>query len=199
MKKIAVFDFDGTITRCDTFIGIIRHTYGLWALMCGMGRLWPQLLRWKLGRISNSEAKRLVFSHFFTGMSEKGFQGACRRYFDATWPRIIRLGAKVAISNHLKAGDTVVIVSASPSGWVKPFAYALGVDTVISTETAVNSDGRLADHFASPNCYGQEKVNRLTEMFGDKASYHLTAYGDSKGDSEMLAFADVSHYKPFRN
>lgn len=198
MKRIAAFDFDGTITRCDTFIGIILHTYGLWALICGMARLWPLLLKWKLGRISNSEAKRLVFSHFFTGMSEKGFHDTCRRYFEAEWPRIIRKGAKEAISNHLKAGDTVVIVSASPSGWVRPFAEALGVDTVIGTETAVNPDGRLADHFGSPNCYGPEKVNRLREMFSDKGSYHLTAYGDSKGDREMLAFAEVSYYKPFR-
>ena len=32
----------------------------------------------------------------------------------------------------------------------------------------------------------------------DRDTYELTAFGDSRGDRELLAFADYSHYKPFR-
>lgn len=198
MRHIAAFDFDGTLTKRDTFIDIIRHTYGLWALICGVGRLSPWLLRWKLGRISNSEAKRRLFAHFFSGMSEQGFDDACIRYFRSAWPGIIRPGAQETVKKHLDSGDTVVIVSASPANWVRPFAEALGISMVIATGISADSSGRIADHFATPNCHGQEKARRLTEMFGDKATYHLTAYGDSSGDREMLALADIRHYKPFR-
>lgn len=192
------FDFDGTLTKRDTFIDIIRHTYGLWALICGIMRLSPWLLRWKLGRISNSEAKRRLFAHFFSGMSEQGFNDTCTRYFKHAWPRIIREGAQEAVGKHIDAGDTVVIVSASPGNWVKPFAKVLGIDTVIATKVSVDTTGRIADRFASPNCHGPEKVRRLTETFGNKESFHLTAYGDSSGDREMLDLADIRHYKPFR-
>ena len=46
----------------------------------------------------------------------------------------------------------------------------------------------------SPNCYGKEKVNRLKEVEPNRNDYHLTAYGDSRGDKEMFAFADT-YYK----
>jgi phosphoserine phosphatase len=32
----------------------------------------------------------------------------------------------------------------------------------------------------------------------DRSSYRLVAYGDSRGDRELLAAADEAHYKPFR-
>lgn len=42
------------------------------------------------------------------------------------------------------------------------------------------------------------KVNRLKAIYPNRQDYHLTAFGDSRGDKEMLAFADESYYKPFR-
>jgi phosphoserine phosphatase len=59
-------------------------------------------------------------------------------------------------------------------------------------------DGRLTGRFLTKNCYGQEKVNRIKELYPHREEYHLTAYGDSNGDRELLAFADEAHYKPFR-
>ena len=44
------------------------------------------------------------------------------------------------------------------------------------------------------NCYGQEKVNRFLQVEPDRKSYVLYAYGDSSGDKEMIALADVGTY-----
>jgi phosphoserine phosphatase len=67
---------------------------------------------------------------------------------------------------------------------------------VLGTQIEV-ADGSLTGRFLTKNCYGQEKVKRLLEQYPDRREYHLTAYGDSRGDKEMLAFADESYYKPF--
>lgn len=48
------------------------------------------------------------------------------------------------------------------------------------------------------NCYGEEKVRRLIQTYPGRNSYWLAAYGDSRGDFELLDFANESHYKPFR-
>lgn len=32
----------------------------------------------------------------------------------------------------------------------------------------------------------------------DRSQYDIEAFGDSRGDKEMLAFANKGHYKPFR-
>jgi HAD superfamily phosphoserine phosphatase-like hydrolase len=91
-------------------------------------------------------------------------------------------------------GVEVLIVSASIDNWVQPFFPDV---KVIGTQVEVR-DGRLTGRFLTKNCYGQEKVNRLLELYPDRREYHLIAYGDSKGDKEMLTFADESYYKPFR-
>ena len=81
-------------------------------------------------------------------------------------------------------------------------------------------DGRLTGRFATPNCYGPEKVRRLKEYINEKVSPvggglegwggkevsptggdlegAIIAYGDSRGDKELLAYANEGHYKPFR-
>ena len=41
-------------------------------------------------------------------------------------------------------------------------------------------------------------VRRIREVFPDRDNYHLTAFGDSRGDKEMLDYADQGYYKPFR-
>lgn len=68
---------------------------------------------------------------------------------------------------------------------------------VIGTQVEVRN-GRLTGRFLTKNCYGQEKVNRILDYLPDRKTYRLIAYGDSRGDQELLAFADEAHYKPFR-
>ena len=69
-------------------------------------------------------------------------------------------------------------------------------DGVVSAQIV---DGRLTGRFLTPNCYGAEKVNRIRQLLPDRQHYYLVAYGDSRGDRELLAEADEAYYKPFRN
>lgn len=54
----------------------------------------------------------------------------------------------------------------------------------------IDSFGYLTGRFITLNCYGQEKVKRLLEIEPDRKEYILVAYGDSRGDKELLEFAD---------
>ena len=77
-----------------------------------------------------------------------------------------------------------------------PFAIACDVDTVIATKINTE-DNKVTGVFKSKNCYGIEKVNRLLELFPKRSDYYLYAYGDSRGDKELLSFADKGYYKEF--
>ena len=88
----------------------------------------------------------------------------------------------------------MLILSASIDNWVQPFFTDV---KVLGTQIEV-IDGELTGRFLTKNCYGQEKVSRILTLFPDRKDYHLTAFGDSRGDKEMLAFADESYFKPFR-
>ena len=62
--------------------------------------------------------------------------------------------------------------------------------STIGTKVEVDLDGKLTGRFLTKNCYGPEKVNRLLEIEPDRKNYFLYAYGDSRGDKEMLECAD---------
>ena len=193
MKKIYAFDFDGTITTKDTLIEFIRYAKGSMALGLGFMRYAHLLVLMKIGLYPNYKAKQKVFAHFFKDTTLDDFNALCKA-FAASSSHLLRPNAIEAINHAIKEGSEVLIVSASIDNWVQPFFPQV---KVVGTQIEV-IDGKLTGLFLSKNCYGQEKVNRILSLYPNRQDYHLTAYGDSRGDKEMLAFADESHFKPFR-
>lgn len=194
-KVIAAFDFDGTITTRDTLFDFIRFYKGMPRMLAGLFLLAPVLVGFKLGFIKNSRAKEILFTHFFKGEKAERFDEVCAAY-SARIDEIVRPKALERIASHLEDNDTVIIVSASIDRWIIPWAKKTGLKEVIGTQIEV-TDGKITGRFRSENCYGQEKVNRLSTAYPDRNSYILYAYGDSSGDKELLAFADYPHYQVF--
>ena len=193
MKQIVAFDFDGTLTTKDTLLAFIRHACGTRAFLFGFLRYAPLLVLMKLHLYPNYRAKEKVFAHFFKGMRIEEFNGLCQRFAKDNRHLLRPEGMKV-LQQAQADGAEVLIVSASIDNWVQPFFPEI---KVVGTQIEVK-DGLLTGRFLTNNCYGQEKVNRILALYPHRSEYHLTAYGDSRGDKELLAFADESHYKPFR-
>lgn len=195
-NKIHAFDFDGTITAKDSLIEFIRHVSGSGRLYAWIITHIHLLLLMKAGLYSNNKLKRQLCAYIFGGMRETELAAKAEDFANKR-ADIIRPKAMAAIKAALDDGDTVCVVSASPSIWVRPFFK--GCDGIVFLTTELETAGGIiTGHFTGNNCYGQEKVSRLTARFPDREEYELTAYGDSRGDRELLAFADVAHYKPFR-
>lgn len=197
-KKIAVFDFDGTITTKDTFPEFIRHAVGNVSFLVGFLCFMPQLIAYKLHLYPNWKVKENLFSYFFSRMPKERFEALCESFFRLRGLNILNKKACMTIRKHLCQGDTVLIVSASVSNWIRPFGTFLKVYDVIGTEVATDSSGNLTGKFLTPNCYGQEKVNRIKRLYPDYESYIWMAYGDSIGDRELLDFADYKYYNVFK-
>jgi phosphatidylglycerophosphatase C len=85
-------------------------------------------------------------------------------------------------------------VSASLDVYVEPWAQAQGFDAILSSVLAVE-DGVVTGRLFEGNCYGVEKVRRIRSWLNDRRPEQIWAYGDSRGDREMLALADVAHYR----
>ena len=193
MKKIYAFDFDGTLTTNDTLLEFIRYAKGTLAFGLGFMRYTHLLVLMKLGFYPNWKAKQKVFAHFFKDTTLDDFNAICQE-FAASSRHLLRPKGIEAINQALNEGSEVLIVSASIDNWVQPFFAEV---KVLGTQIEVK-DGKLTGRFLTKNCYGEEKVNRLKAIYPNRQDYHLTAYGDSNGDKELLAFADESHFKPFR-
>ncbi|MEL6731156.1 MAG: haloacid dehalogenase-like hydrolase, partial [Bacteroidota bacterium] len=57
--------------------------------------------------------------------------------------------------------------------------------------------GIFTGNIEGANNYGPEKVERIREWLGDREVEASYAYGDSRGDREMLAWADQAFYRRF--
>lgn len=198
MKKLYAFDFDGTLTTRDTLLEFIRFACGTRRFLFGFLLFAPLLVLMKLGLYPNGKAKQKVFAHFFRGMAVNAFDTLCQD-FAHTHRHLLRPDVVRLLEQALAEGAEVLIVSASIDNWVRPFFETKDRSreiTILGTQIEI-VDGCLTGRFLTPNCYGQEKVRRILALHPDRSAYYLTAYGDSRGDREMLAFADESHTVPF--
>lgn len=190
---IAAFDFDDTITRKCTFVGIIVYAKGYLKFLAGMLTLLPDVILYKLGLMSNYLIKKKMFTRFFAGIDIQKYLDLCNDYSLNHIDKLIRKEAQEKIDWHKQKGHNLIIVTASMEDWIKPWAFKNGFKEVISTKPQVK-DGVLTGDFETKNCFGNEKVNRLLEKYPDRQEYFLYFYGDSEGDLELLKFADKPLY-----
>ena len=193
MRKVYVFDFDGTLTSRDTLLEFIRYACGTRAFALGFLRHAHLLVLMKLHLYPNWKAKQRIFSYFFKGIDLKAFDSLCQHFANDN-RHLLRPEGIRTLQQAKAEGAEVLIVSASIDNWVQPFFPDA---SVLGTKVEV-VDGCLTGRFLTKNCYGQEKVNRILALYPDRNTYHLIAYGDSRGDKELLSFADEPHFKPFR-
>lgn len=195
LKGLALFDFDGTITTDDSLIRFIRFSVGNTGAALGMIVLSPMLIAYKLKLIPNHKAKQYMLSYFFKGMSTEKFQQIAEDYSLNHIDTILRPKAMKKIAWHKEQDHKVVIVSASIECWLKPWCDRNGLE-LIATKLEMK-EGIITGKLLSKNCYGIEKANRVNDNYSLRQYDHIYAYGDSRGDKELLTLADERYYKPF--
>ena len=195
-EQIYIYDFDGTLTRRDSFLDFIRYTCGSRSLYCGLLLFSPLLILMKLRLYANGRAKERLFTHFFQGMSIRVFDDLCAKY-GLSRADLLLDAARKAVNEVASNGYRIFIVSASVDRWVLPFFRDVPNVTVIGTQSEVEN-GLVTGRFSTPNCYGAEKVRRIQALLPYREQYKLIAHGDSRGDKEMLNYADQGYFRPFR-
>ena len=199
MRKIYAFDFDGTLTTKDTLLEFIRFAKGSGQMVRGFLLFSPLLLLMKLHLYPNWKAKQQLFSYFFKGMNIDDFNALCTRFAEQNKHLLRPAGIEKVRQAIEEEQATVLIISASIDNWVRPFFDEIDKKIQVLGTQIETKGSRLTGQFTTKNCYGQEKVNRLTALYPHREAYELIAFGDSRGDKELLEFADKGFYKPFRN
>jgi phosphatidylglycerophosphatase C len=194
---LALFDFDGTVTKKDSFLVFIRFYVTKWKLFQGVFILSPIFIAYKLKLISNEKAKKGFVKYFFGGEDELEFDRKCNIFGNTVLPKILRKSALTNLIQHKKQGHKVIIVSASLENylidWCKNNDFEL-IATKLET-----SNGLITGNFSSKNCYGKEKVERIHSHINLADYLEIYAYGDTKGDLPMLELATKPFYKFFKD
>lgn len=196
-KKRYIFsDFDGTLTTKDSMMEIIVYQRGRSGLIIALLSILPWLMLMFLHLYPNQKTKEKLLKRCFGNMTEGEFDAFCQRFADAH-RHILRNDLYQKLLQAKAEGDEVVVVTASPENWVSRLVPDF---KVLGTRMEFDEKG-FTGHFFTRNCYGKEKVKRILaaypELESQRNDCHITAYGDSKGDAAMLAFADEKHFRDF--
>lgn len=193
---LVAFDVDGTLTKRDCVIPFLWRVGRVRSIVRGaaaVARLAPAVVHRDRDTI-----KAIGTDAAFRGRRAAEVEELGEAYAADVARRWLRPDTTELLLRHLDAGDAVVFVSASFEVYLRPLARRLGVQHVLGARLEVDAHGLLTGRLDGPNCRGPEKVRRLTEWwhseFGSLAPAFITAYGDSPGDRELLAHADVAHW-----
>jgi HAD superfamily phosphoserine phosphatase-like hydrolase len=195
-SRVAVFDVDGTLLRGDCLWMAARRARSPVAQLVAALACVPQVIGWQLRLISTGQFKQKVIAAF--GICEAVNHAAAMGQDPWLLDQLkkhIRSEALVRLRQHQQRGDRVLLCSASPRLLLQPLADWLGVE-LLCTELEQRDVGWLPK-LGSPNCKGPEKVRRLVEHLGPLEGFTIEAYGDSKGDRELLQTAATPHYRSF--
>lgn len=194
---VAAFDFDGTLTRRETLLPFLLHTLGAARVARDTLLLSPTLAGYALKWIPNAVAKERVFIRCLSGMRLDELQRQGESFARQVVPGLLREEAMRRFAWHKRQGHRCVVISASMELYVRPWAQQAGFDEVLATRMLADANGRITGQLAGANCYGPEKLRRLEESLGTRTGYTLYAYGDTRGDRELLSSADYPYYRVF--
>ena len=193
--SLSVFDFDGTLTKHDSFVPFLRFAFGKRVFARRLVRLVLPTLKCMGRRLTRDELKEVLIHTFMTGVEAKWVEEKAEEFCERYWKRLMRPSGLIAVATQVNSGAIVTICSDSPAMVLKPFAERLGI-RLIGTNLEVK-DGVLTGRISGHNCRCGQKVERLEAEYGPLSSYHLRAWGDTRGDYEMLAAAQEPYWRHF--
>ncbi len=95
------------------------------------------------------------------------------------------------LDRHRKAGDTLLIITATNSFITEPIAKALGIENLLATEPAFDGKSYTGELEGTP-CFQEGKVIRLREWLAETGNDLLDSYfySDSHNDLPLLVLVD---------
>ena len=199
MTTVAAFDFDGTLLRGDCLLLFHRLLKGRAGVVMDWIRLLPALLAWKSGYRSTAWFKQYYLRTIIAGSNDQRRWQVLEDELPKLLLQRLRPEAVARLRWHSQQAHRLVIVSASPRDLIRAVARELQAELIATETSSLDSgppDSRL--QLSSANCKGKEKVRRLEAWLGQPlVEVELHAYGDSKGDRELLQAATHPHWRQF--
>lgn len=194
---IAAFDFDHTLTDRDSLLPFLMKLKGYPRSAAHIMRLSPSFIGYALRAISRQGMKERILRHFIRGACIDELEAHAEEYVFQQLDHYLQPKSVERLQWHQAQGHRCLLISASLELYLKPWAALHGFEKVLASRLELNEHQQTTGRLVGLNCWGPEKVRRLIEYVGPRQNYQLYAYGDSRGDQELLALADFPYYRQF--
>jgi len=190
---LALFDFDGTLTTCETFPLFIRHVVPRRRLVAGWLRLWPAVLGYRVGRVSGVRLRADIVRLGLAGLDGEFIERAGAEFATRILPALVRAEAMDRLDWHRSRGDRVIVVSGGLGCYLRPWTEALGLELLCSELELI--EGRCSGNYQGAQCVGADKAVAVHGRCDLKDYSRVFAYGDTQEDLALLALADEPVYR----
>ncbi|MHA3890685.1 HAD family hydrolase [Acinetobacter sp. GXMZU3951] len=189
-KNLALFDFDGTLCKKDSFTGFIFYALSKRHIVKQGLKLLPWIQAYYFNIYPAHAMRPKLFNAMFKDTDYAEIQQMAEAYAQLL---IHELDAKfiTQLRQHKSLGHDVVLVSASVDLYLKPLCQLLDIN-LICTETEVR-DGRLTGYYQSADCSRLQKKIRISEHYNIAEYSSIYAYGNSEEDLEMFSLAQYTY------
>ncbi len=200
LKKLALFDLDHTLIPMDS-----DYAWGEFTTARG----WTDAAEFKRQNDAFYEHYKAgtldvhAYVRFATAAIVR--QGASNsiaahaEFMRTVIQNAIKPQALELVQAHQRAGDTVIVVTATNAFVTRPIAKAFGVDELIAVDLAVDNapggTGWYTGEIAGTPSFREGKVTRVNQWLTDHgldwSQVHTTFYSDSLNDLPLLEKATV--------
>jgi phosphatidylglycerophosphatase C len=189
-RTIAIFDLDGTISRRDTYLAFLlfyaRHHPRRWPgalAAAGVGALFAA------GIVGNDGLKQAALRLVLAGAERGEVERWATAFVEREAAALVRPRALARIGEHRRAGDGLLLATASLDIHVEPLARWLGFTHVLSTRVGCTASGRISGVLDGPNLRDLRKLAAVERALAAEAAF-VIAYSDHHSDLPLLRWAD---------
>ena len=190
--KLTIFDLDNTLIAGDS-----DHAWGVFLMTKGVvnkddyqqqnDRFYADYCA---GKLDIYAYQQFVLTPLITLTTQE--RTALHREFMANHIAPLRLSkADQLLTKHRKAGDKLLIITATNRFIAGPIASLLGVSDLLATEPEM-VDNRFTGSIMGTPCYQQGKVERLNQWLDDQPATLESSYfySDSINDKPLMEWVD---------
>lgn len=192
-QALALFDFDGTITTCETMPGFVEESISAHRLRLAQVVLTPVVLAHRCGIASSRFLRNAFVQACFRGASASHLTSVGEAYARDHIPRVLREEAVLRIAWHMESGHTVAVVSGALDYYLAPWCKEAGLELICSS--LEERDGILTGRYQGEQCLRREKARRVRARYNMNQYEDIYAYGDSHEDNDLLALANKRFYR----
>ncbi len=187
--RLALFDLDGTLTRHDTLLPYVTGFLRRRRRLTRLARVLPGLGAFAIRRIDRGGLKSALIQGTLGGATRAQVDAWTVHFVRTLLERGMYSDALDALNAHRRAGDRLVLLSASTDLYVPAIGQALGFTEVLCTGVSWQGS-QLVGRLTTANRRGAEKARCLTNLRAAHSGMSITAYGNAASDVEHLRLAD---------
>ena len=189
-KNLALFDFDGTLCKKDSFTGFIFYALSKRHIVKQGIKILPWIQAYYLNAYPAHAMRSKLFRAMFSNANVLELEQIAQEYaanlISQLNPPLLK-----QLKQHQSLGDDVVLVSASVDVYLQHVCALLNIDLICTHTEQVNNT--YTGQYTTPDCSSEQKKLRILEKYSLDHYSVIYAYGNSMEDNEMLALADHAY------